>query len=272
MHDGTTTATQDHKKVNLFNKYFFSMLTSRRYCLPAMEDNTTIDAACTNIDISDSEVYEALAALDPSKSFSIDGIGTNVLKHGAQALYVPLHHLFNLSLTHCSIPSQWKIHQITPILKVGDRANIKNYRPISLLCCTSKVLERLIFDKIIGFVSKQISASQFGFMRHYYSSQQLLIFIREIINSFENKRNYNVIYLDFKNIRKCPAQRATTQVKVSRSMGKPLGMVRELPCIPSTMCSSKWFSIRTPPGDVWCPSREYSGVHYFSSFTSTTCL
>ena len=36
-------------------------------------------------------------------------------------------------------------------------------------------------------------------------------------------------------------------------------MVRELPCIPSTMCSYKWFSIGTPPGDVWCPSREYSG-------------
>ena len=197
MHDGTITATEDHEKVTLFNKYLFSMFTSSSHSLPTMEDNITIDAATTNIDISDSEVYEALAALDPSKSSGIDGIGTNILKLGALALYVLLHHLFNLSLTHCSIPSEWKIHQITPILKAGDRANIKNYRPISLLCCTSKVLERLI-DKIIGFVSKQISASQFGFMRHYSSPQQLLIFVREIINSFENKRNYDVIYLDFK--------------------------------------------------------------------------
>ena len=126
MHDGTTTATEDLEKVTLFNKYFFSVFTSSSYCLPAMEDNTTIDAAITNIDISDSEVYEALAALDPSKSSGIDGIGTNILKLGAQALYVPLHHLFNLSLTHCSIPSEWKIHQITPILKAGERANIKN--------------------------------------------------------------------------------------------------------------------------------------------------
>ena len=92
--------------------------------------------------------YEALAALDPSKSSGIDGIGPNILKHGAQALYVPLHHLFNLTLTHCSMLSEWKIHQITPIFKAGDRANIKNYRPISLLCCISKVLERLIFDKL----------------------------------------------------------------------------------------------------------------------------
>ena len=68
----------------------------------------------------------------------------------------------------------------------------------SYVCCTSKVLERLIFDKVIGFVSKQISATRFGFMRHLSSPQQLLIFVREIINSFENKRNYDVIYLDFK--------------------------------------------------------------------------
>ena len=63
-----------------------------------------------------------------------------------------------------------------------------------------KVLECLIFDKIIGLVSQQISASQFGFMHHHSSLQQLLIFVSEIINSFENQRNYDVIYLDFKKV------------------------------------------------------------------------
>ncbi len=66
------------------------------------------------------------------------------------------------------------------------------------LICISKVLERIIFDKIISLVSHRISVSQFGFMRHHSSLQQLLIFVSEIINSFENKRNYDVIYLDFK--------------------------------------------------------------------------
>ena len=76
-----TTATEDHEKVTLFNKYLFSVFTSSSYCLPSVEDNATIDAAITNIDISDTEVYEALAALDSSKSSGIDGIGTNILKH-----------------------------------------------------------------------------------------------------------------------------------------------------------------------------------------------
>ena len=44
-------------------------------------------------------------------------------------------------------------------------------------------------------VVQQISVSQFGFMRHHYSLQQLFIFVNKIINAFENERNYDVIYL-----------------------------------------------------------------------------
>ena len=35
IHDGTTTATEDHEKITLFNKYFFSVFTSSSYCLPS---------------------------------------------------------------------------------------------------------------------------------------------------------------------------------------------------------------------------------------------
>ena len=85
----------------------------------------------------------------------------------------------------------------TPMFKACDRAYVKNYRPISLLCCISKVLELIIFDKIISLVSQQISFSQFGLMRHHSSLQQFLIFVYKIIKTFKSKSNYDVIYLDF---------------------------------------------------------------------------
>jgi len=61
-----------------------------------MEDSATPAAAITNIDIVDTDVYIVLASLDPCKSSDIDGIGPNILKHGAQALYISLHHLYKL--------------------------------------------------------------------------------------------------------------------------------------------------------------------------------
>ena len=198
MSNGSNSASEDHDKATLFNQYFHSVFTSNSGNISPTDGNPSPFATITDIEFSESDVYQALASLDPSKSPGIDGIGPNILKHGALALHIPIHHLFKLCMTHCSIPSEWKIHKITPIFKTGKRDHVNNYRPISLLSCVSKVLERVIYDKIFAFVTQQISMSQFGFLRSHSSLQQLLMFVNGIINSVEDKRSYHVIYLDFK--------------------------------------------------------------------------
>ena len=98
-------------------------------------------------------MYNALIYLDPNKATGIDGIGPKILKYYAMSLFHPLCYLFNLSLSSGTIPSEWKIHLITPVYKSADRSRINNYRPISLLYNISKVLKSLIHDKIIQHVS-----------------------------------------------------------------------------------------------------------------------
>ena len=83
--------------------------------------------------------------------------------------------------------------QITPIFKSGDPSLVNNYQPISLLSNTSKVLERLVFDKIIGHIRNTISLSQFGFMKRSSTLQQMLVFLNHIVN---NPAQTDVIYLD----------------------------------------------------------------------------
>ena len=96
-----------------------------------------------DINISESEAYNILDTLDPTKAM---GIGPKLLKHCALALFQPLHHLFSLSLTQHYIHEEWRIHQITPIHKSGDRSLVNNYRPISPLCTVSKVLDKIIYN------------------------------------------------------------------------------------------------------------------------------
>ena len=74
-----------------------------------------------------------------------DGIGPKLITK-ALALFQPLHHLFSLSLAQHYIPEEWRIHQITPIHKSGDRSLVNNYRPIALLCTVSKVLDKIIYN------------------------------------------------------------------------------------------------------------------------------
>jgi len=86
-----------------------------------------------------------------------------VVKNCAHSLTLPVHHLFIASLRSGNIPNEWKIHKIIPIYKSSDKTSVKNYYPISLLCIILKVLERLIYDKVIDTVAAIITPCQYGF-------------------------------------------------------------------------------------------------------------
>ena len=79
----------------------------------------------SDISLTASDVYSELTKLDPSKSMGIDNIGPKVLKYCANALYLPIHHLFCLSLSYQSLPAEWCLHSVTPIFKSGDRTSLK---------------------------------------------------------------------------------------------------------------------------------------------------
>ena len=137
-------------------------------------------------------------SLDTSKAMGCDGISPMLLKHCAIPLLQPLHHLFTLSLIQSYLPSQWRSHLIKPILKSGPIHLVENYRPISLLCIVSKVLEKIVHKKLVDYVLNSISDSQFGFLYDRSSLQQLLIFFKLLTNRVSNKSQVDVIYLDFK--------------------------------------------------------------------------
>ena len=119
-------------------------------------------------------------SLDIHKAMGVDGIGPQILKYCSTVIYKLLHHLFSLSISQHYIPAQWKIHLLTPVFKSGDKAAVTNYRPISLLCSVSKLLERLVYNHLIDFIFSAISSSQFGFLPNRSTLQQLLTFLNEI--------------------------------------------------------------------------------------------
>jgi len=113
----------------------------------------------SELNISEDEVFNVLLDLDASKAMGSDGIPPIVLQRCALTLYQPLSYLFNLTLQFSYLPSDWKVHKIVPIFKSGDPTSVKNYCPISLLSNTSKVLERIIHDKIVDHVSTFINSA-----------------------------------------------------------------------------------------------------------------
>ena len=198
MHFDSFSAKNDYDKAKLFNKYFHSIFTQSSFTLPPISEIPSVVSLISDIFIPESDVFSELSLLDTSKTMGIDNMGPKILKFCAPALYLPIHHLFPLSLSSQRLPTEWCTHSITPIFKFGYRASTKNYRPISFLCTISQVLERIIYSKIIPVVFPKFSPYQFGFTKNRSTVHQLLIFLNHVLDSFEIKAQRDVIYLDFK--------------------------------------------------------------------------
>ena len=140
------------------------MFSSGSAKLPSPESLPQPNSCLSDIEVSVPDVYSAVTSLDTSKTVRPDRISPRVLKYFAAELCDPIHHLFCTSLRTQELSSEWRLHKITPVIKSGEKASISNYRPISLLCCISKVLEQIVCNKCIDFISNRITNSQFGFL------------------------------------------------------------------------------------------------------------
>lgn len=197
MYFGSQSASSSYGKASIFNQFFHSMFTSSSYVLPS--ELPRVSPSFTDFEISAADVLKVLVSLDGAKAKGLDGIGPSVLKHCALALCEPLCHLFQKCISLHQMPAEWKLHAITPIHKGGDKHSVANYRPISLLCCTSKVLEKLVFDQLSEFLKDSISPVQFGFRRGHSTLQQLLLFYYKLMCRDHSPKpvQWDVVFLDF---------------------------------------------------------------------------
>ena len=166
---GDITAHTPTEKAHLFNQYFHSIYQSYNHdTLANFDFHCTLSSSSLLQEFlcDEHEVFNILTSLDTSKATGVDSIGPKILKSCAISLYTPITLLFKKSLQSSHIPSEWKIHIITPIPKAGDPTNISNYRPIALLCSVSKVLETIVYDQIYKYALPFLSPNQSGFIKN----------------------------------------------------------------------------------------------------------
>ena len=103
-----------------------------------------------------------------NKSPGYDEINNKILKLSTKEISKPLTHIFNLSFENGIFPNSLKLAIVTPIFKSDDNKKFKNYRPISVLSCFSKVHERLMYNRLINYIDKNgiLSKHQYGFRKN----------------------------------------------------------------------------------------------------------
>ena len=96
------------------------------------------------------------------------------MKEIAYEIALSLCELFNKSPRLGSLPMDWKLTHVVPVFKKDNKEYAKNYRPISLLCMVSKVMERCVFNSIKHHAYSLIDSSQHGFITGRSCVTQLL--------------------------------------------------------------------------------------------------
>ena len=181
-------------------------LSETFYCAYNSEINkyrTDIDpvANTKNLDfivVDSIDVLKHLNELKPALNISPDSIPEIFLKHCRFSLCRPLTYLFQFMLMIKAIPKIWKTAIISPIPKVLNSPNPIDYRPISLLCPTSKIFEKIIFSKISMFLEDNniIPKSQHGFQMKKSVVTQLIETYEDLTFAHENKCITDIIYFD----------------------------------------------------------------------------
>ncbi len=106
---------------------------------------------------------------------------------------VPLAHIYNLSLNNGKFPAKFKLSRAVPIFKSGSNLNVDNYRPISLVCTLSKLLEKMVATNLVNYlqINKILHPHQFGFQRNL-STEHNLIHVTNYISQTINHGKYCV--------------------------------------------------------------------------------
>ncbi len=121
-----------------------------------------------------------------------------MLHEAAVPISLPLCHLLNYSLSTGYFPEVWKTAHVIPIHKKDNHRLCNNYRPISLLCCISKVFEKLFFKHIYNFlrVNGLLKTNQSGFTPGDSIINQLINICNKIHCQLDNDDEILAVFLD----------------------------------------------------------------------------
>jgi len=192
---GIQSAEDSKQKASLFNTYFHSIFSQEPVnVLPDVDVQILPELSSVVFDIS--MVTKALLELDVSKATGPDEISHIVLKECAHVLAPSLTRMFNLSMSTGELPLQWKTANVVPVHKKDSKNDVTNYRPVSLLCNISKIMERCVFNHIYPILRPKISVHQHGFINGRSSATQLLETYEDIGSTLDHGGQTDVIYLD----------------------------------------------------------------------------
>ena len=140
------------------------------------------------------EVMLTIAKLKYGKAPGPDGIPIECFKAMTETQLTPYLNMFNEWLDGTEIPEEVTQAQVILIHKKGDKTNLSNYRPISLLNAHYKIFTAILQARISEALDPYLQSTQYGF-RKKKGTAQAIHYIRRIIEKGESTQTKTLLVL-----------------------------------------------------------------------------
>ena len=162
-----------------------------------VEDNPSDDLFRFG-EVSPQEVTNAIKFIN-SQAVGIDGIPQQFVGLASGFLSPLLSDIFNKSLTTSTFPSVWKQSIVLALSKVRPPSGVSDFRPISLLCFLSKVLERLVFNQLSAYFEAHglLDDFQSGYRGNYSAQTTLMKLTEDVRTAMDRQQVTALLLFDF---------------------------------------------------------------------------
>ena len=190
-----------------FCDYFSKIGQNLASKIPAHHDNSFSQYLTNSVSsslffqpTSPPEIMRLIHSLKNNKSSGHDNISAYFLIVTAEVIAIPLTTLFNSAFKLGIFPSCLKIARVIPVFKSGEKTDLNNYRPISILSTFSKILEKLICDRTQLFLDKHsiLLSTQYGFRPFHSTSHAMLDLLTSTYDNINDNKHTAFLLLDLK--------------------------------------------------------------------------
>lgn len=186
---------------NSFNSFFTEVgenLAKKIKKTHYKETKTPTSFSFFLIPTNKNEICDIIKSLKNCKAPGIDGIRAETLKELLEYIAEPIAYLVNKIFEKSICPTSFKTSIVKPLFKNGDKTEITNYRPVSLITNLTKIFEKVLKLRIDAYIKKfnLMSQMQFGFKEKHSTQDAISCLTTKIYEALDASKPALCIFLD----------------------------------------------------------------------------
>lgn len=148
--------------------------------------------------LTEAEIISHISSLKNNSASGHDRVSVGIIKYSHAEILKPLLHIINLCFEVGCVPSQFKTSIVVPVHKSGSKADVGNYRPISLISNFAKIFEKSLKIRLVNHFKANniISSHQYGFTEGLSTGDAMYRLVSEITSNLNLGKKCIGVFLD----------------------------------------------------------------------------